>query len=127
MRALRVDTQKGILIYGKGIAGNQYVITNLADEFQVLVADTLPNLVNAATGHQADLMLFELRKGSREELRTFKALRLLLPEVKLLVILDNKSTKAAAKVLKYGATDVFPKPFDPQLLVERVRALLQQG
>ena len=63
MRALRVDTQKGILIYGKGIAGNQYVITNLADEFQVLVADTLPNLVNAATGHQADLMLFELRKG----------------------------------------------------------------
>jgi DNA-binding response OmpR family regulator len=52
---------------------------------------------------------------------------LLLPEVKILVIVDTKSTKEAAKVLKYGATDVFPKPFDPQLLVERVKALLQQG
>jgi DNA-binding response OmpR family regulator len=126
MRPLPVDTQKGILIYGKGIAVNQYVITNLAKESQIWVADTLPNLVNSATGHQADLILFELHKGSKEELRTFKALRLLLREVKILVILDAKSTKEAAKVLKYGATDVFPKPYDPQLLVERVKALLQQ-
>lgn len=118
------DTPKGILIYGKGIASNKYVTTNLENEYKVWVVDTLPKLVKSAAGHQADFILFELSKISKEELRTLKALRLMFPEVMVLVVIENQSTQEVAKILKYGATDVFPKPYDPQLLVERVEALL---
>jgi DNA-binding response OmpR family regulator len=72
-----------------------------------------------------DLTLFELGKSSKSKERALKKLRLLRPEAMILVMLDNKSTKEVAKILGYGVTDVFLKPFDPPLLVERVEALLK--
>lgn len=127
IRLLAQDEQKGILIYGKSIAHNQYVIKNLEVKHTVRFADALPNLVNSATHQQTDLILFEMGRGSKQELNSLKTLISLLPEVVFLVILDNKATKEVAKILKYGVTDVFPKPYDPHLLVERVEALLKKN
>ena len=118
--------KKTILIYGRSISRNQSLIMNFENKCKVWVVDTLLNMVNFAATHLPDLILFELSKGSRNEVRTLKALRLLFPEVIILVIMDNQSTKELAKILKYGATDIFPRPFDPQLLVERTEALLKR-
>ncbi len=126
-KLLSDDTQKKILIYGKGIANNQYVITNLKAKYTVWFADALPEVVKLASGHHVDLTLFELSKNSKNRLSTLRKLRSLRPEVMILVMLDNKSTKEVAKILSYGVTDVFLNPFDPQLLVERVEALLKKN
>jgi DNA-binding response OmpR family regulator len=123
---LPVATQKSILIHGEDIASNEYVIKALEAKYRVWRSDDLPNLVNSANGHHPALILLELSKGRKKQLNTLKTLRSLLPEIIILVILDNKSTQEVAEILKHGAMDVFPEPYDPQLLVERVEALLKK-
>ncbi len=117
---------KRIFIYGRDISSNEYVTSTLEAKYNVWRAENQTTLVNFA-GHHADLILFEMSKSRKRELNTLKTLKSLLPEVIILVIADKQPTKEVANILKYGATDIFPKPYDPHLLVERVEALLRKS
>jgi DNA-binding NtrC family response regulator len=46
------------------------------------------------------------------------------PGIKIIVIIESASTKVAAEILKAGASDIFPKPVDHDLLIDRIVALL---
>lgn len=118
---------KRIFIYGRDISSNEYVTSTLEAKYNVWRAENQTTLVNFATGHHADLILFEMSKSRKKELNTLKTLKSLLPEVIILVIADKQPTKEVANILKHGATDIFPKPYDPHLLMDRVEALLKKS
>jgi len=69
------------------------------------------------------LLVFELSASWQTEVERLRELMARFKKLCVLVINGNNSEEAIVKVFHYGATDVFRKPYNKKLLVERIEAL----
>jgi len=59
------------------------------------------------------------------QIQFLKQLKFKIPEVILIAINGSENVNSAAELLIAGATDIFPAPYNPALLVERIEGLLR--
>ncbi|MGB0712163.1 MAG: response regulator [Gammaproteobacteria bacterium] len=72
----------------------------------------------------ADLVVTDLRMPGMHGMELLQRIRDLDAGVPVLIITGFSSEEGAIEALRLGASDLLRKPFDPDVMVERVRRLL---
>lgn len=73
------------------------------------------------------IVLLDWMLPKRSGIEVSKALRMLRPEVPILMLTALDGIEEQIKGLSAGADDYLPKPFDPKLLMARVQALVRRA
>jgi len=121
-----VDQRKPkIIICGLTIALDKILINALQEISNVKVLANYYELLKLPFIEGEELILWELSEASEKKLEEINTITKQYPDIKIIIINGGGSTKIAAEILKAGASDIFPKPFDHELLVDRVVALLR--
>ena len=74
--------------------------------------------------HEIDLVLLDMMMPGMGGLETFKALRAINPDVRVIVTTGYDQREAAARFAQQGLAGFLRKPFDPEELAAEVRRLL---
>ena len=114
-----------IIICGLTIALDKILINALQEISNVKVLTNYYELLKLPFIEGEELILWELSEASEKKLEEINTITKQYPDIKIIIINGGGSTKIAAEILKAGASDIFPKPFDHELLVDRVVALLR--
>lgn len=114
-----------IIICGLTIALDKILINALQEISNVKVLANYYELLKLPFIEGEELILWELSEASEKKLEEINTITKQYPDIKIIIINGGGSTKIAAEILKAGASDIFPKPFDHELLVDRVVALLR--
>lgn len=69
-----------------------------------------------------DLAIIEISKENPTEVELIKRMKKQFPDT-IIVVDGDQDREVIAKAFSYGAKDVFRKPYDRALLVERVKVL----
>lgn len=92
--------------------------------YQVETSSDLPDFFRALDGQRPDLVLIDLVLPSGSGLAGLERVKLLDPQLPVVVITGQPSFESAAQALRLGAYDYIPKPVDKsQLLAVVARAL----
>jgi DNA-binding NtrC family response regulator len=113
-----------IILCGKTIVLDKTLIQTLQEFCDVKVFNNCCDLLNLSLKEGEKLILWELSGISKKQLKEITSVKERYSNIKIIVINGGASTKVAAEILKAGASDIFPKPFDNDLLIDRVVALL---
>ena len=94
------------------------------DLFLVRANEDLETIVAA---EELNLLVLEIGPDWHADLEIIRRLLLQHPGLCVIVIDGNSSDEAILKAFHYGAMDFFAKPYNKELLVERIEALEQQN
>jgi len=78
----------------------------------------------AVRAKRFDLMLLDLRMPGLDGIGLVEALRVWGEDIPVLMVSGYGTIDTAVRALHMGVDDFLPKPFDPDVLIERVRELL---
>lgn len=93
------------------------------------------NAESTASGHLAlermqtedfSLVISDLKMPGMSGMEVLKAIRILQPEVPVIIITGYSTVDTAVEAMKHGAFDYLSKPFTPDQIMEKVRAALAQ-
>ena len=73
-----------------------------------------------------DLVIVEVSKEHPAEVDLITRIKKQFPSTVIIVVDGDQDHEVIAKAFSYGAKDVFRKPYDRALIVERVKALLSR-
>ena len=113
-----------IILCGESIALDKMLIQTLKEFCDVKIIFNSCDLLKLSLEEEQELILWELSGTSKQHLKKIALIKERYSDIKIIVINGGASTKVAAEILKAGASDLFPKPFDHDLLIDRVVALL---
>jgi len=120
-----VDQKKPtIIVCGETIILDNTLINALQEFSIVKVLDNYRDLLKLPP-QEEKLIVWELSAVCRKSFNIITSIKKRRPEIKIVIINGGTGTKTAAEILKAGAADIFPQPFDLELLIDRVVALLR--
>ena len=73
-----------------------------------------------------DLVISDLKMPGMSGMEVLKTIRVLQPEVPIIIITGYSTVDTAVEVMKNGAVDYLPKPFTPEQLLGKVVPALQR-
>ena len=73
-----------------------------------------------------DLVITDLKMPGMDGLELLRSIRILQPEVPVIVITGYSTIDSAVEAMKNGATDYVAKPFTPEAIREKVERALEQ-
>ncbi|MBN2010228.1 hypothetical protein JW960_12855 [candidate division KSB1 bacterium] len=113
-----------IILYGAD-APDAALKQALQQLFNLKTIDKDVELSNFIARNGGDLILWEILHTEHSEVNSIRLIKLKFPEIKIIIINGGSGTKIAAELLTAGASDIFPRPFDNDLLIDRIIALLR--
>jgi two-component system response regulator HydG len=93
--------------------------------FRVVAAEDGDAALDALRQGGVDLLLADLRMPGLDGLELLRAVKLLTPEVELVVLSGHGTVEEAVAAMKEGAYDFLTKPFERAQLVRTVRQALE--
>lgn len=118
---------KCILISGPTIALD-IGLTGQLQKIATVLTNIDNNKVESIVAHtKIDLILLEIEEEMRSEIKVIKNIKLLYPEIEIVIIHDERHRDVMARAFEYGARDAFRKPYKITLIVGRVKALLRHS
>jgi DNA-binding response OmpR family regulator len=115
-----------VLIAGPAIAADTALIKELQGHASVLKTRAYSEIAEMVEHTQVDLLLLEVATADRFALSVIRNARSKAPDMAIILINGDGNREVIARAFTLGATDVFAKPYNRALLVERVWALLRQ-
>ena len=73
-----------------------------------------------------DAVITDLKMPGMSGLEVLKAIKVLQPDVPVIIITGYSTVESAVEVMKHGAFDYIPKPFTPEQITEKVNNALEQ-
>jgi DNA-binding response OmpR family regulator len=73
-----------------------------------------------------DLVFLDIRIPRIDGIQVLREIRVEFPKVPVIMLTGHGSLQSAVESLRLGATDYLQKPIDPEILVARVRVLLDE-
>jgi len=114
-----------IMIHGKDLIDDDFFLELLQKNANVLLLNDL-NLLDPELGKiDSNVLIFEFSDSFEEELLKLKLLKAAAPRLEILVIDNGLSRDKMIRTLRSGIKDYFKKPYNTELLVERISALLK--
>ena len=87
-------------------------------------AGTAAEALNLARDEDWDVVVLDLSLGSRSGLEVLKDLKQIRPRLPVLILSMHAEEHYARRAFKGGAAGYITKPFDPEVLMAGVRAVL---
>ncbi len=78
-------------------------------------------------GNEFDVMLLDLKMEDLSGLDVLKMVRVLAPELPVIMLTGHGSDQAAQEGATYGATEYLLKPCDLETLLDKLRQVVGQG
>ena len=97
----------------------------LLKKYNLVCLKNIKRLEGAVIIKNASLIIIELLRNGSAQLEIVKSLKAKLANVAIVVVTGKQDVQVNAEILVAGAADVFPLPYHPELLVERVDGLLK--
>jgi DNA-binding NtrC family response regulator len=113
-----------IILCGETITLDEALVQRLKEFSDLEVFINCLDLLTLSHRAGQELILWEVSESNIKHLKELSLIKDKYPGIKIIVIIEGVSTKGAAEILKAGASDIFPKPVDHDLLIDRVVALL---
>ncbi len=110
-----------VLIVGPEISSDLALIERLSNEATLLPIRDYTSARGILEQQGVDLLLLELRKEASFDISLVSTAKQIRPQVSIIVINGEGLADAFAR----GASDAFPRPYDRELLVERILALVR--
>lgn len=114
-----------IILCGESVVINKELIQALQEFADVKLIINYFDLIKHKMTEDEKLIVWELSKVSRKRLKSIATIKKRQPSIEIVIINGGGGTKIAADILKAGASDIFPKPFDLDLLIDRIGALIR--
>lgn len=97
----------------------------LAPRYTVVEASTGEEALALIAKRRPDLVLLDMVMPGLDGLGTMKAYRALDPTLPTLVLTGADETETAVRALSLGAHAYITKPFEPAVLLDEVRSILE--
>jgi DNA-binding response OmpR family regulator len=115
-----------IMIHGKDLVDDDSFLERIQKNAHVLLLNDL-NLLDSELGKiNSRILIFEFSDAFEDELLKLKLLKAAAPWLEILVIDNGLSRDNMIRTLRSGIKDYFKKPYNTDLLVDRISALLQR-
>jgi len=119
-------TEPTVLVADDEIGLRESVERTLRREgFRVVQAEDGQAALNALRRNAVDLLLADLRMPGLDGLELLRAVKLLCPEVEVIVLSGHGTVEEAVEAMKEGAYDFLTKPLERAHLVRTVRQALE--
>ncbi len=113
-----------ILLCGPTLIQDETLQCLLKGKEKLLLARAYFDLQTLVAGNEEiNLVVFEIGPDYRTSLEILRKL-LANPNSFKVIVIDGNSQEAIIEALHYGADDVFRRPYDRELLVERIEGLI---
>ena len=96
-------------------------------ELELVLVNTVSGALAAAAARPFDVLILDRMVGEDDGLITLQRLRALEVRTPALVLSNLGATRSRVEGLEAGADDYLVKPFEPEELVARLRALLRRS
>ncbi|MBI3079465.1 MAG: sigma-54-dependent Fis family transcriptional regulator [Deltaproteobacteria bacterium] len=94
--------------------------------YRVLLAEDGERALDLARGGEVNLVLADLKMPGIEGLDLLKALKLVVPDLEVVMITGHGTIEAAVEAMKEGAYDFVTKPFKKMEILKTVRKALEK-
>ena len=96
------------------------------DEYQVETCASGRAALDLMQEHDFELVVTDLKMPGMSGLEVLKAIKILQPEIPVIIITGYSTVDTAVDAMKNGAIDYIAKPFAPEQLIEKVGKALEQ-
>ena len=118
VRLLLVDDEIGYLeVLSKRLTRRGYKVTT---------ASSGTEAIRALRQWEFDLAVVDLKMEDMDGIEVLRVLRQMQPDLQVIMLTGHGSERAARDGIALGAFDYLLKPIDLEVLLERVRAALEQ-
>lgn len=111
-----------ILVAGPNISSDSSLLQKLGDDVTLLKTEDYSAVMNMLEKRHVDILLLEVIDSRIYDISLISKAKQIIPDLQVIIV--NGDDIAGAFV--HGATDAFSQPYERDLLVERVRALLRR-
>jgi len=114
-----------LLLCGHQIVDDKKLINPLKKKYELYIARNLQNCNKILAGKPISLIVFEFSNERQSQLKMLKLWKTKYANIIVIVVNGKKNVHSVVELFNAGASDVFPMPYNAELLVERVEALLK--
>ena len=114
-----------LILSGQQLCRDKMLNNLLLKKYNLVCLKDTKRLEAAAIRKGANLIIIELLRNGTPQLEIVKRLKAKLAEIAIVVVTGNQDVQDNAEILIAGASDVFPLPYHPEFLAERVDGLLK--
>jgi DNA-binding NtrC family response regulator len=96
------------------------------DRFEVETCSSGHKAIERLQEREYGLIITDLKMPGMDGIEVLKAVKALQPDIPVILITGFASIDTAVEAMKNGATEYIPKPFTPDILLEKVQTALSQ-
>lgn len=115
--------KKCVLLSGPTIAHDEKLKEKLEEFAIVLASDNNSQIESILRGKKVDLIILEVANDNLHEIEIIKIVTTKFPDTEIILIDGNGDQELIAQAFAFGVKDTFRKPYQSNLVVERVNAL----
>lgn len=95
--------------------------------FHVFTAHSGTEAVRLARGQDFEVAVLDLKMEGMDGVETMKTLKVLLPDIKVIMLTGHGSVEMARQCLSLGAFDYLNKPCELAELVQKIQSALERA
>jgi len=115
-----------LLISGHSIIYNNELTEELQQCIHLLKCKDNTQILSILEKQSVSLVIFEISKTNKNELKILKTILDKFRKIPIIQINGNGDNELLVTAFEYGIKDAFKKPFDHELIIERVKGILKQ-
>lgn len=97
------------------------------DEYDLLIAEDGATAIELAKQHDVDVTVTNIHMARMDGLELLKRLKLLKPDIKVIILTGHEDAEFIRQALRLGAFDYLTKPSDPETIRSAVRTAMHLG
>jgi DNA-binding NtrC family response regulator len=114
-----------ILLLGPGITKDEKLLQRLGAKTEITLLQDLGQLGPNTKEQNFVLVIMEISNSWEDVISAIYLLKASIPQAVVIIVNGGGSREAVIRSFRSGASDFFKRPYDANLLAERVEALLE--
>jgi len=115
-----------VLICGAQLVQDKVLLRILKPKMDTLSLEKKNRIETSIQAQHIDMIILELPKILKKDLILIQKVKAKWPDIPVIVVEEEESRESVIECFKCGVDDYFRKPYKPDLLAERVEALLKR-
>jgi len=117
--------KKCVLITGLTIATDIELQSAIQEIAEILISTDNWRMMQIVKTHYVDLILIEVLRENGSEIDFIKDIKINYPGIEIVLMVGKNDRELIATAFTYGVKDAFRKPYNRNLIVERIATILK--